>query len=165
MSLLSAAAAVASVAEERQYIFRSIDVDDGLSQNSVMDIVQDRYGFVWFGTKDGLNRYDGVELRRFSPRNAIPGNEYVTVMQEDSSGRIWVGTNAGMCVYHSEYEREERFLQKTSAGDYIRRCVNALAVSPSGEIWSAVDGQGFFCYDPAEDVLSLSASDASGEMS
>ena len=165
MSLLSAAAAVASVAEERQYIFRSIDVDDGLSQNSVMDIVQDRYGFVWFGTKDGLNRYDGVELRRFSPRNAIPGNEYVTVMQEDSSGRIWVGTNAGMCVYHSEYEREERFLQKTSAGDYIRRCVNALAVSPAGEIWSAVDGQGFFCYDPAEDVLSLSASDASGEMS
>ena len=165
MSLLSAAALATSAAEERQYIFRSIDVDDGLSQNSVMDIIQDRSGFVWFGTKDGLNRYDGVELRRFSPGNAIPGNGFVTVMQEDSSGRIWVGTNAGMCVYYPEYEKEERFLHKTPSGDYIRRCVNAVAVSPSGEIWSAVDGQGFFRYDPAGDVLSLSASDASGSVS
>lgn len=163
LSLFLAAAGTAA-AEERQYIFRSVDVDDGLSQNSVMDIIQDRTGFVWFGTKDGLNRYDGDEIRRFSPDNAIPGNEFVTSMCEDAEGRIWVGTTAGMCIYYPEYEKEERFLKKTASGKYIDRGVNGIVRTPDGDIWCAVNGCGFFRYCPGSDVLTQAKCSADGSV-
>lgn len=161
----SVLAAFPALAEERQFLFHSIDVDDGLSQNSVMDIIQDRTGFIWFGTKDGLDRYDGTDIIKFSPDNAIPGNESVTVLCEDGSGLIWVGTNAGLCVYDPEYERERRFLKKTSSGERISRTVNNIAVSQTGQIWIASSNQGFFCYDPVKDSLFCRTSDLSGSVS
>ena len=50
-------------AEEKQSAFRSLNADDGLTHNAVLAILQDRMGFMWFGTKDGLNRYDGTEIQ------------------------------------------------------------------------------------------------------
>lgn len=165
ISLIMFSLTVLTEAEERQYIFRSIDVDYGLSQNSVMDIIQDRTGFIWFGTKDGLNRYDGLEIRRFSPVNAIPGNEYITSLCEDDSGNIWIGTSAGICIYFPAYEKEERFLESTSDGMRINGNVGSLQKSPSGEIWGAVQGTGFFKYDISCGELAILKSDASGNIS
>lgn len=148
---------------ERQYIFRSIDVDDGLSQNSVMDIIQDRTGFVWFGTKDGLNRYDGLEIRRFSPVDGIPGNEYVTSLCEDTGGKIWVGTSAGLCVYDPECEKEKRFLLSTADGRRVGG-VNTAVMSPSGQMWFVSEGAGIFRYDETGGLV-LYESDSSGDVS
>ena len=69
-----------------------LTVKDGLSQNAVYAILQDRQGFMWFGTADGLNRYDR-QRERFTRFDL--GHNYVTSIQEDIGGILWVGTRGG----------------------------------------------------------------------
>ncbi len=75
--------------------FDHITTRDGLSQGSVDAIIQDRFGFMWFGTQDGLNRYDGYEFRIFkydhADKNTLTDN-WATAFLEDRSGSLWVGT-------------------------------------------------------------------------
>ncbi len=78
--------------------FDRLSFKDGLSQSSVMCILQDQRGFMWFCTEDGLDRYDGYEFKvyRHNPGNpnSISSN-YITAIFEDHSGNLWVGTNGG----------------------------------------------------------------------
>ena len=60
----------AQVADEHYY-FKNLSVQNGLSQNTVNTILQDKQGFMWFGTKDGLNRYDGLSFRKFKYNRQI----------------------------------------------------------------------------------------------
>ena len=66
-----------------RYAFRSLDINNGLSQNTVAAIIQDRFGFMWFGTKDGLNRYDGVSFQTFMKESGTLGNNFTKI----ASGR------------------------------------------------------------------------------
>jgi len=78
--------------------FEHITIQDGLSQSSVHTIIQDRQGFLWLGTEDGLNRYDGYQFTIFKPEPGDPtslSNQWVTDLLEDSDGTIWVGTRQG----------------------------------------------------------------------
>lgn len=79
-----------------------LSVNRGLSQQDVETAIQDRYGFMWFGTYDGLNRYDGysIETFRFDPNlpNTIADNR-ITALLEDSNGRIWIGTEGSGLLY------------------------------------------------------------------
>src|SRR5690554_8076043 len=84
------------------YYFRSLQVEDGLSQNSIYAIFQDRQGYMWFGTQDGLNRYDGHTFKIFKKNTNDPrslGNNTVTDITQDHEGQIWVGTGDGAFVY------------------------------------------------------------------
>ncbi|MGM0613145.1 MAG: ligand-binding sensor domain-containing protein, partial [Bacteroidota bacterium] len=75
-----------------------ISARHGLSQGVVNTIMQDHNGFIWFGTKDGLNRYDGEEIRIYSHCHEDTtgiSNSHILSLEEDSSGTIWVGTNGG----------------------------------------------------------------------
>ncbi len=78
--------------------FNRLSVDEGLSQSGVTQILQDRQGFIWLGTQDGLNRYDGhtfvVYHNDAEDTNSLCDN-FVTALCEDSKGTIWVGTNIG----------------------------------------------------------------------
>jgi len=82
--------------------FKHLSNNDGLSQNSVNAILQDYMGFLWFGTYDGLNKYDGNE---FIVYKNIPGqqnsliNNSINVLFEDSNKNIWIGTHYGACRY------------------------------------------------------------------
>lgn len=78
--------------------FERITVKHGLSQSEVTCILQDRQGFMWFGTQDGLNRYDGYNFIVFkkNPSDKFSiSNNYVTCMLEDNEGFIWAGTSTG----------------------------------------------------------------------
>ena len=82
------------------YYFRNIGLAEGLSHSTVNVIYQDRTGFIWFGTKDGLNKYDGINIRVFKKENSKLGNNIVTVIYEDTDGKLWVGTDVGVYVYN-----------------------------------------------------------------
>lgn len=76
----------------------SLSVEQGLSQSSVFCTLQDRRGFLWFGTEDGLNRYDGYSFRIFRPDVNDPrsiSSNFILSLAEDPRGRIWVGTSGG----------------------------------------------------------------------
>lgn len=80
-------------------IFNHLTVEDGLSNNDVNTVIQDQTGFIWFGTDDGLNRFDGYNFKVFrhdpSDSNSLSDNSIWSLM-EDSKGNIWVGTKGGV---------------------------------------------------------------------
>ncbi len=90
------------VTSGRSYYFRHYGNDNGLSNNSVVACIQDRRGFIWFGTKEGLTRFDGFQNKVFlhnpSATNCLIDN-FVTSLCEDKDGWIWIGTSKGVCYY------------------------------------------------------------------
>ena len=84
--------------QDRSVKFSSLTINDGLSQNDVKSILKDHNGFMWFSTDDGLNRYDGYNfvVYRHDPKNkrSLPTND-VTILFEDKTGNLWVGTSGG----------------------------------------------------------------------
>lgn len=149
-------------AKERQLIFRSFIADNGLAHNTVLAVIQDRTGFMWFGTKDGLNRYDGSEIRTVAVTDAIPGNNYISALCEDNKGCIWIGTDSGVCLYDPETERANRFLLKADDGSRITENIPQIVLAPDSTVWIAAGSQGFFRYDSGAKTLTRIPGDKTG---
>ena len=141
---------------EEHYYFKNLSIRNGLSQNTVNAILQDRKGFMWLGTKDGLNRYDGLSFRKFKHDAADPrsiGNSFITSLYEDFNGNIWVGTDAGVYIYYPEKEAFEEFDCQSLEKTRIERSVSMIAGDKQGRVWIAVEAQGMFCYDARQKLL------------
>ena len=137
-------------AADEHYYFRNLSIQNGLSQNTVNAILQDRKGFMWFGTKDGLNRYDGLSFRKFKhdvTNTRGLGNNFVTSLYEDVEGNIWVGTDVGLYVYYPEKDCFVHFTQLSEENTKIERAVSMISGDGQGHVWIAVESQGLFCYD------------------
>lgn len=118
--------------------FEPLTIDDGLSQNLVYSILQDRKGFMWFGTKDGLNRYDGYRFTvfRHDPYDSISisGNE-VRVLFEDRAGTLWIGAT-GLNRFDSRTETFSRYLNDAANPNSLsHNDVRALAEDHTGALW------------------------------
>ncbi len=89
-----------------------ISLNEGLSQSEVRTIVQDSRGYMWFGTQDGLNRYDGFEIKQFHndpfDKQTLPSDEIIC-LYEDTRKQVWVGTRQGICVYDRLHDRFIRY--------------------------------------------------------
>ena len=137
------------VANEHYY-FRNLNVQNGLSQNTVNAILQDKQGFMWFGTKDGLDRYDGLSFRKFKhdgrSQRSI-GNNFITALYEDEKGNIWVGTDVGLYIYYPEKDFFEHFMTLSAENTKIEHTVTAISGDNQGCVWIAVESQGLFCYE------------------
>lgn len=143
-------------AVDRNYYFENFSVQDGLSQSTVNAILQDKEGFLWFGTKDGLNRYDGQVFRQYKFDSADPyslGNNFVTSLYEDVEGNIWVGTDVGLYIYHPDKELFEHFGKVSQEGTRIERSVSTILGGTDGCVWVAVETQGLFCYNLQTQIL------------
>jgi signal transduction histidine kinase/ligand-binding sensor domain-containing protein/CheY-like chemotaxis protein/HPt (histidine-containing phosphotransfer) domain-containing protein len=97
--------------------FEHLSVDDGLAQESVLAVVQDLDGFMWFGTQSGLSRYDGYRFTNFrnvvgDPKSLV--NNWVRVLYVDRKGRLWIGTDGGLALYHPESASFSHYLPDES---------------------------------------------------
>uniref|UniRef100_UPI003F695ED5 ligand-binding sensor domain-containing protein n=1 Tax=Sediminibacterium sp. TaxID=1917865 RepID=UPI003F695ED5 len=91
--------------------FLSFTVKNGLSQNAVTAIFRDSKGYVWLGTQDGLNRFDGIGFTRFkhdAKDTMTISDQYITAISEDGAGNIWVGTRNGLNKFNYSNNRFER---------------------------------------------------------
>ena len=119
--------------------FGHISTTDGLSNNSVICILQDRQGFMWFGTYDGLNRWDGYAFKIFTndinDSNSISNNS-ISSIQEDALGRIWIGTDNGLNVYDPLTEKFTRYTQvEKDTNSLSNNFVNTIFQDHTGNIW------------------------------
>ena len=136
--------------------FAKYQVEEGLSHNTVWCVLQDSYGFMWFGTRDGLNCFDGKNFRiyRNDAKNSFSlGNNYVRALFEDEEHNLWIGTNKGLYIFNRKTETFSFFSERTEDGVLISSNVNKIIKSNNGDIWIATLGQGIFIYQPAKDIL------------
>ncbi|WP_394772855.1 two-component regulator propeller domain-containing protein [Flavobacterium sp.] len=91
-----------NIFSQNKYRLKNISTTDGLSQSSVIAIHQDKFGQMWFGTRDGLNKYDGSKFTIFrndvTNKHSISNNDILSI-EEDNTGKIWVGTYNGLNCY------------------------------------------------------------------
>ena len=154
MSLLLSTFWAESAAKNPYYYFRTLDIKDGLSHNTVNTILQDRQGFMWFGTKDGLNQYDGLVFRTFQKENSSLGNNFITALHEDAEGNIWVGTDTGVYIYNPRLEKFTPFdIPIEGTGETISRTITWIDSDPQKDVWISSDSQGLFHYDIKKNSL------------
>lgn len=95
-------AGFAEVLAQDGYYFKQISLEDGLTQSSVRCMLNDQRGFIWIGTRSGLNRYDRYNLKSYfykkNDSGSLPGNQ-INFLSEDRAGNIWVGTENGLALY------------------------------------------------------------------
>ncbi len=114
-------------AQSRQ--FQHLTSNEGISQSEVYSFLEDSHGFIWFGTVDGLNRYDGYQVTTFhtdkNNLNSITNNT-IRCLAEDELGRIWIGTDDGLSVYDEELEEIHQIHLKSYTD--TRLSINAALV-------------------------------------
>jgi diguanylate cyclase (GGDEF)-like protein len=152
--IASAALAVAlpvSGMEPRNLRFRHITPEDGLSQSTVHAIVQDREGLMWFGTQEGINRYDGYELKTFGPDSGDNGSKsfpIVRALHEDREGVLWVGTDGGL---HRFDRATSRFLKyendPTNPSSLSNNRIRVIFEDRDGAVWVGTEGGGLNRFD------------------
>jgi len=128
---------------------------DGLSDNNVLCGLRDKYGFVWLGTNNGLNCFDGVQNTIY--RNMIEGksgieNNTITALYEHGEN-IWFGGSFGLYEYDRQTNRFKSFDKCTKYGVSISATVQDIVGSQDGCIWIGTQGQGLFIYNPKTDEL------------
>lgn len=146
----------ASVGLGQQIFFKKYQVENGLSHNTVSCTMQDSYGFIWMGTNDGLNCFDGYDFKVYKKiyRDSTSlGNNQVQSLCEDKNKNIWVGTSKGIYIFDYVLGTFRFFNSKTEFGILISSNVNKIIQSKTGEIWIATLGQGFFIYNPEKQTL------------
>src|SRR5690606_22861600 len=114
--------------------------ETGLSQNTVHDIIQDKEGYIWFATEDGLNKYDGSTFTIY--KNNVQdsfsiSDNFILTIYKDHSGTLWVRTNSGgICKY--DYEMERFIIYENDPGNPGSLALNnvrAIFQDSKGNIW------------------------------
>jgi signal transduction histidine kinase/ligand-binding sensor domain-containing protein/DNA-binding response OmpR family regulator len=126
---------------------KHIGTEAGLSQTNVTCILQDKRGFMWFGTRDGLNKYDGYNFTVYKNQEEDKhsvSNNFITALLELGNGDIWVGTWGGGV---NRYDRKTRTFTLVDSA-FGNSFVNSLVQDSRGNIWICTDGEGLYKVDP-----------------
>lgn len=161
LALVSLFSAPALLAQSFSLRFDHVTAEDGLSHNSVFAVLQDQNGFLWFGTEDGLNRYDGYgfsTFRHMASDSASLSGSWIWSLYEDRQGSLWVGTfGNGLNRFDRATETFQRFLPTPSG---IGPTVQDFAEDDKGMLWIGSD-QGLHVFNPESQALQASQEVAS----
>src|SRR6202521_2614137 len=141
----------------RHLKFSHLTTNDGLSQGYVTAILQDRRGFMWFGTRDGLNRYDGNTFVVYKHNPNDPGSlssNFIEDLVEDDHGYLWISTNTGVNKFDPISDRFTRYFHdpknpNSIGGTYITR----IARDRRGCLWFGTQDSGLDRFDPTTGVF------------
>ncbi len=122
-----------------EYKIRNWTTDDGLASNTLLRLYQDKAGYLWISSYDGLTRFDGSKFITYTKSNGLPSSQ-VQAMIDDSSGNLWIGTGAGLVKYSAG-----EFIRLENAFDLV---IQTLWIDESKHsLLIGTRGQGLFTYD------------------
>lgn len=129
-------------AQQDDFHFINFSTKNGLSSNTVNVIVKDPYGYMWFATEDGLNKFDGVNFtvyKHSTTDSASIGAGAMMTMQKDQSGNLWVAAGDRLSLYD---RKKDAFINYSFSQAVIR----AICIDHSGKIWVGTY-EGLFLFD------------------
>ncbi|RYY24212.1 MAG: sensor histidine kinase [Chitinophagaceae bacterium] len=130
------------------YYFRHYQVENGLSNNTVFASIQDKAGFLWFGTKEGLNRFDGYQFKLYKIHHQQKDwaeRELIYCLYNDPAGRLWVGTHKGLYWFDDKQDKLIPFHIELLE-------VNAVQADSSGRLW-IIAGTMLYRYTPSSKTM------------
>lgn len=117
--------------------FESFTIENGLSNNVITSIIQDKFGYIWIGTQDGLNRYDGYSFKIYKnkpfDKKSLPGS-WIECLLEDDKGNIWIGTNSQGVFYFDRVKN--KFYNYFDKKNNSNNRVWTLYKDRNGIVWS-----------------------------
>lgn len=137
------------VAQINEAIFNHYTVNNGISQSSVSCILQDKEGYIWFGTQNGLNKFNGYSFERFYPNpydSTCITHGWIYALAEDDEGNIWVGTRSGLNKFEKKKGTFKRFLATSDKNSIFSNLVYGVACQ---------DGNVFINTPPVLNILHL----------
>jgi len=133
-----------SYSQSTDFYFKHIGLEEGLSQSNVNCIAQDSIGYMWFGTQEGLNRYNGYDFKTFKHKQSDDksiSDNYINVIYKDISGRLWVGTRGGLNQYNYYLEDWTRSnIQKVSNSNNVL----SITEDQNGILWVGTEKELIF---------------------
>jgi ligand-binding sensor domain-containing protein len=143
---------------QEQTVIKRLGISNGLSNNSVRCIYQDKRGFIWLATYDGLNRYDGREFKVFRNKigdsTSLPHN-YIYTLYEDADQQFWVGTGRGLAIFNHSLQRfaPVYFYRYTSTvAEKVEISVNSIQGDATGNMYIGTSGWGLLTRKSGEKI-------------
>ena len=139
-------------AQKQQFKFNHIETDAGLSESNVLCILQDSYGFMWFGTEDGLNKYDGYKITVYKndpkDKNSLSNNQINDII-EDANGDLWIATWGGGLNKYDRHKNVFTHFMNDPKNRYSisNDFLNHLAFDDDGNIWISADNEGISIFN------------------
>ena len=124
---------------ENPFFFSHLGVEDGLSQVSILSIFQDSEGYIWFGTRNGANRYDGYEFNVYQNEVNNPASisdNYIRKISEDKDKNIWIGTSNGVNCIDYRTQQISRFYPQAINPQITTNAVNNFLRHADGELYA-----------------------------
>lgn len=149
--MLLTLSSIISVNAQNKYYFEQVTVADGMSQNNITCIYQDKQGFMWFGTTNGLNKYNGYEIEEFYSKtnetNSLCDNS-ISALFCDSYQQLWVGTSNGLCKYNPQSnDFEQVHLQNNSKGTSENQHILSFYEDKNHVLWIGTAGGLLYAYN------------------
>jgi len=132
------------------FVFENLSIPQGLSNPTINSICEDKYGFLWLGTDDGLSRYDGYEFKVYknnpSDSTSLPGNT-IYAISEDNNGDLWIGGNNVLVKYD---RKKDTFIRvKVDRGQNLNQpIIYKILIDKHNNIWVGTDAFGVHLLNP-----------------